>query len=148
MGKIIGEGITFDDVLLVPGYSEVIPNEVELHTKLTNKIQLNVPLMSASMDTVTEHRMAIAMARQGGIGIIHKNMSIEQQADEVDKVKRSEYGVITDPFYLSPDHTLRQAEELMSKFHISGVPITENGRLVGIITNRDLKFETNFDKKI
>ena len=110
MGKIIGEGITFDDVLLVPGYSEVIPNEVELQTKLTNKIQLNVPLMSASMDTVTEHRMAIAMARQGGIGIIHKNMSIAQQADEVDKVKRSEYGVITDPFYLSPDHTLQQAD--------------------------------------
>ncbi len=148
MGIIIGEGITFDDVLLVPGYSEVIPNEVQLQTNLTNKIKLNVPLMSASMDTVTEHRMAIAMARQGGIGIIHKNMTIEQQADEVDKVKRSEYGVITDPFYLSPDHTLRQAEELMSKFHISGVPITENGRLVGIITNRDLKFETNFDKKI
>ena len=148
MGKIIGEGITFDDVLLVPGYSEVIPNEVKLHTNLTNKIKLNIPLMSASMDTVTEHRMAIAMARQGGIGIIHKNMSIEEQAEEVDKVKRSEYGVITDPFYLSPDHTLRQAEELMAKFHISGVPITENGRLVGIITNRDLKFETNFDKKI
>ena len=148
MGRIIGEGITFDDVLLVPGYSEVIPNEVELQTKLTNKITLNIPLMSASMDTVTEHRMAIAMARQGGIGIIHKNMSIEQQAEEVDKVKRSEYGVITDPFYLSPDHTLRQAEELMSKFHISGVPVTEKGRLVGIITNRDLKFETNFDKKI
>lgn len=148
MGKIIGEGITFDDVLLVPAYSEVIPNEVQLQTKLTNKIKLNVPLMSASMDTVTEYRMAIAMARQGGIGIIHKNMSIEQQAEEVDKVKRSEYGVITDPFYLSPEHTLRQAEELMSKFHISGVPITENGRLVGIITNRDLKFETNFDKQI
>ena len=148
MGKIIGEGITFDDVLLVPGYSEVIPNEVKLHTNLTNKIKLNIPLMSASMDTVTEHRMAIAMARQGGIGIIHKNMSIEEQAEEVDKVKRSEYGVITDPFYLSPDHTLRQAEELMAKFHISGVPITENGRLVGIITNRDLKFETNFEKKI
>ena len=148
MGKIIGEGITFDDVLLVPGYSEVIPNEVKLHTNLTNKIKLNIPLMSASMDTVTEHRMAIAMARHGGIGIIHKNMSIEEQAEEVDKVKRSEYGVITDPFYLSPDHTLRQAEELMAKFHISGVPITENGRLVGIITNRDLKFETNFDKKI
>ena len=148
MGKIIGEGITFDDVLLVPGYSEVIPNEVKLHTNLTNKIKLNIPLMSASMYTVTEHRMAIAMARQGGIGIIHKNMSIEEQAEEVDKVKRSEYGVITDPFYLSPDHTLRQAEELMAKFHISGVPITENGRLVGIITNRDLKFETNFDKKI
>ena len=148
MGQIIGEGITFDDVLLVPGYSEVIPNEVKLHTNLTNKIKLNIPLMSASMDTVTEHRMAIAMARQGGIGIIHKNMTIEQQAEEVDKVKRSEYGVITDPFYLSPEHTLRQAEELMAKFHISGVPITENGRLVGIITNRDLKFETNFDKKI
>lgn len=148
MGKIIGEGITFDDVLLVPGYSEVIPNEVQLSTKLTNKIKLNIPLMSASMDTVTEYRMAIAMARQGGIGIIHKNMSIEQQAEEVDKVKRSEYGVITDPFYLSPNHTLREAEELMAKFHISGVPITENGRLVGIITNRDLKFETNFDKKI
>ena len=148
MGKIIKEAITFDDVLLVPGYSEVIPNEVKLHTNLTNKIKLNIPLMSASMDTVTEHRMAIAMARQGGIGIIHKNMTIEQQAEEVDKVKRSEYGVITDPFYLSPEHTLRQAEELMAKFHISGVPITENGRLVGIITNRDLKFETNFDKKI
>ena len=148
MGKIIGEGITFDDVLLVPGYSEVIPNEVDLGTKLTNKIRLNIPLMSASMDTVTEYRMAIAMARQGGIGIIHKNMSIEQQAEEVDKVKRSENGVITDPFYLSPDHTLREAEELMAKFHISGVPVTENGRLVGIITNRDLKFETNFEKKI
>ncbi|MBQ9157335.1 MAG: IMP dehydrogenase [Eubacterium sp.] len=148
MAKIIGEGITFDDVLLVPAYSEVIPNDVELGTRLTNKIHLNIPLMSASMDTVTEHRMAIAMARQGGIGIIHKNMSIEQQAEEVDKVKRSEYGVITDPFYLSPDHTLQDAENLMSKFHISGVPITENGKLVGIITNRDLKFETNFSKKI
>ena len=148
MGKIIGEGITFDDVLLVPGYSEVIPNEVKLHTNLTNKIKLNIPLMSASMDTVTEHRMAIAMARQGGIGIIHKNMSIEEQAEEVDKVKRSEYGVITDPFYLSPDHTLRQAEELMAKFHISGVPITENGKLVGIITNRDLKFEEDYSKLI
>ncbi len=148
MAKIIGEGITFDDVLLVPGYSEVIPNDVNLETHLTNKIKLNVPLMSASMDTVTEHRMAIAMARQGGIGIIHKNMSIEQQAEEVDKVKRSENGVITDPFYLSPDNTLREADDLMAKFRISGVPITENGKLVGIITNRDLKFETNFDKKI
>ena len=148
MGKIIGEGITFDDVLLVPGYSEVIPNEVELQTKLTNKIQLNVPLMSASMDTVTEHRMAIAMARQGGIGIIHKNMSIEQQADEVDKVKRSENGVITDPFFLSPEHTLEDANNLMSKFRISGVPITEGTKLVGIITNRDLKFETDLSKKI
>lgn len=148
MGKIIGEGITFDDVLLVPGYSEVIPNQVSLATNLTKKIRLNIPMMSAGMDTVTEYRMAIAMARQGGIGIIHKNMSIETQADEVDKVKRSENGVITDPFYLSPEHTLEDANNLMAKFHISGVPITEGKKLVGIITNRDLKFETDFTKKI
>ena len=148
MGRIIGEGITFDDVLLLPGYSEVIPNDVSLETYLTKKIKLNVPLMSAGMDTVTEYRMAIAMARQGGIGIIHKNMSIEAQAEEVDKVKRSENGVITDPFYLSPEHTLRDADNLMAKFRISGVPITENGKLVGIITNRDLKFETDYNKKI
>lgn len=148
MGKIIGEGITFDDVLLVPAYSEVIPNQVDLTTHLTKTIKLNIPMMSAGMDTVTEHRMAIAMARQGGIGIIHKNMSIEAQADEVDKVKRSENGVITDPFYLSPEHTLADANELMAKFRISGVPITENGKLVGIITNRDLKFEQDFSKKI
>ena len=148
MGTIIGEGITFDDVLLVPAYSEVIPNQVDLTTHLTKKIQLNIPMMSAGMDTVTEHRMAIAMARQGGIGIIHKNMSIEQQAEEVDKVKRSENGVITDPFYLSPEHTLADANELMGKFRISGVPITENGKLVGIITNRDLLFEEDFSKKI
>ncbi len=148
MGKIIGEGITFDDVLLVPGYSEVIPNQVSLKTHLTKKIELNIPMMSAGMDTVTEHRMAIAMARQGGIGIIHKNMTIEQQAEEVDKVKRSENGVITDPFYLSPEHTLEDANNLMAKFRISGVPITEGKKLVGIITNRDLKFETDFTKKI
>ncbi len=148
MGTIIGEGITFDDVLLVPAYSEVTPNMVDLTTKLTNKITLNIPMMSASMDTVTEHRMAIAMARQGGIGIIHKNMSVEQQADEVDKVKRSENGVITDPFSLSPNHTLEDANQLMAKFRISGVPITEGTKLVGIITNRDLKFETDFTKKI
>lgn len=149
MAKIIGDGITFDDVLLVPAYSEVLPHQVDLSTQLTNKIKLNIPLMSAGMDTVTEHRMAIAMARQGGIGIIHKNMSIKEQAEEVDKVKRSESGVITDPFYLSPDHTLEDANELMSKYRISGVPITENGKkLVGIITNRDLKFETDFTKKI
>lgn len=148
MGKIIGEGITFDDVLLVPAYSEVIPNQVDLSTYLTKKIRLNIPMMSAGMDTVTEHRMAIAMARQGGIGIIHKNMSIEQQAEEVDKVKRSENGVITDPFYLSPEHTLEDANNLMSKFRISGVPITEGKKLVGIITNRDLKFEEDFSKKI
>ena len=148
MGKIIGEGITFDDVLLVPAYSEVTPNMIDLTTYLTKKIKLNIPMMSAGMDTVTEHRMAIAMARQGGIGIIHKNMSIEAQAEEVDKVKRSENGVITDPFFLSPDHTLADAEDLMHNFRISGVPITENGKLVGIITNRDLKFETDYTKKI
>ena len=148
MAKIIGEGITFDDVLLVPGYSTVIPNEVDLSTNLTQTIRLNIPMMSASMDTVTEYRMAIAMARQGGIGIIHKNMSIEAQAEEVDKVKRSENGVITDPFSLSPEHTLGDAEELMRKFRISGVPITEGRKLVGIITNRDLKFETDYTKKI
>ena len=148
MGTIIGDGITFDDVLLVPQYSEVTPNMVDLTTYLTKKIKLNIPMMSAGMDTVTEHRMAIAMARQGGIGIIHKNMSIEQQAEEVDKVKRSENGVITDPFFLSPEHTLADANDLMAKFRISGVPITEGTKLVGIITNRDLKFETDFTKKI
>ncbi len=152
MGQIIGEGITFDDVLLVPSYSQVIPNQVDLSTWLTKKIKLHIPMMSAGMDTVTEHRMAIAMARQGGIGIIHKNMSIEAQAEEVDKVKRSENGVITDPFYLSPsltpEHTLGDADALMAKFRISGVPITEGRKLVGIITNRDLKFETDFSKKI
>ena len=148
MGTIIGEGITFDDVLLVPAYSEVTPNMVDLSTYLTKKVKLNIPMMSASMDTVTEHRLAIAMARQGGIGIIHKNMSIEAQADEVDKVKRSENGVITDPFSLSPEHTLQDADNLMAKFRISGVPITEGTKLVGIITNRDLKFETDFSKKI
>lgn len=148
MSTIIGEGITFDDVLLVPAYSEVTPNMVDLSTYLTKKVKLNIPMMSASMDTVTEHRMAIAMARQGGIGIIHKNMSIEAQADEVDKVKRSENGVITDPFSLSPEHTLQDADNLMAKFRISGVPITEGTKLVGIITNRDLKFETDFSKKI
>lgn len=148
MGKIIGEGITFDDVLLVPQFSSVIPNDVNLTTKLTKNITLNIPLMSAGMDTVTEHRMAIAMARQGGIGVIHKNMSIQQQAEEVDKVKRSENGVISDPFSLSPEHTLDDADKLMAKFRISGVPITEDGKLVGIITNRDLKFETDFSKKI
>lgn len=148
MGKIIGEGITFDDVLLVPAYSKVIPNQVNLETWLTKTVKLNIPMMSAGMDTVTEHRMAIAMARQGGIGIIHKNMSIEAQAEEVDMVKRSENGVITDPFFLSPEHTLEDANELMAKFRISGVPITNGKKLVGIITNRDLKFEEDFSKKI
>lgn len=148
MAKIIGEGITFDDVLLVPSYSQVVPNEVNITTNLTKKIRLNIPMMSAGMDTVTESRMAIAMARQGGIGIIHKNMTIDQQAEEVDKVKRSENGVITDPFSLSPEHTLGDAEALMQKFRISGVPITEGKKLVGIITNRDLKFEEDFTQKI
>lgn len=148
MGTIVKEGITFDDVLLIPGYSQVIPNQVDISTYLTKTIKLNIPMMSAGMDTVTESRMAIAMARQGGIGIIHKNMSIEEQAEEVDKVKRSENGVITDPFSLSPEHTLADADALMSKFKISGVPITENKKLVGIITNRDLKFETDMTKKI
>ncbi|MEH2945203.1 IMP dehydrogenase [Lachnospiraceae bacterium KK002] len=148
MGTIIGEGITFDDVLLVPAYSEVTPNMVDLSTSLTKTVRLNIPMMSASMDTVTEHRMAIAMARQGGIGIIHKNMSVAAQAEEVDKVKRSENGVITDPFSLSPEHTLQDADNLMGKFRISGVPVTEHGKLVGIITNRDLKFEEDFSRKI
>ncbi len=150
MGTVIGEGITFDDVLLVPQYSDVTPNMIDLTTQLTGKIQLNIPMMSASMDTVTEHRMAIAMARQGGIGIIHKNMSVKAQADEVDKVKRSENGVITDPFSLNPENTLQDAENLMRKFRISGVPIVEanSKKLIGIITNRDLKFETDFTKKI
>ena len=147
MGQIISEGITFDDVLLIPGYSNVVGNDVDVTTYLTKSIMLNIPMMSAGMDTVTEHRMAIAMARQGGIGIIHKNMSIEEQADEVDKVKRSENGVITDPFSLSPEHTLQDADDLMAKYRISGVPITEGGKLVGIITNRDLKFETDLPRR-
>ncbi|MCR5674069.1 MAG: IMP dehydrogenase [Lachnospiraceae bacterium] len=148
MGQIIGDGITFDDVLLVPAFSAVVPNQVDVTTNLTKTIRLNVPMLSAGMDTVTEHRMAIAMARQGGIGIIHKNMTIEAQAEEVDKVKRSENGVISDPFSLSPEHTLADADDLMGKFRISGVPITEGRKLVGIITNRDLKFETDYSKKI
>lgn len=149
MEKFLSEGLTFDDVLLVPAKSEVVPKDVRLETYLTKKIKLNTPVMSAGMDTVTEARMAIAMAREGGIGVIHKNMPIEKQAMEVDKVKRSEHGVITDPFYLSPDHTIADALELMERYHISGVPITDtNKRLVGIITNRDLKFETDFSKKI
>ena len=148
MAKIIGDGITFDDVLLVPQYSEVVPNEIDVSTYLTKSIHLNIPFISAGMDTVTEHQMAIAMARCGGIGIIHKNMSIEQQAEEVDMVKRSENGVITDPFFLTADHTLKDANDLMAKFRISSVPITEGKKLVGIITNRDLVFEEDYTKKI
>lgn len=148
MAKIIGDGITFDDVLLVPQYSEVVPNEIDVSTYLTKSIHLNIPFISAGMDTVTEHQMAIAMARCGGIGMIHKNMSIEQQAEEVDMVKRSENGVITDPFFLTADHTLKDANDLMAKFRISGVPITEGRKLIGIITNRDLVFEEDYSKKI
>lgn len=148
MSKILKEGITFDDILLVPNYSNVLPNQVTLSTKLTKKISINIPLMSAGMDTVTEATMAVAIARQGGIGIIHKNMSIKEQADEVDKVKRSENGVITDPFFLSPEHYVYEANELMAKYRISGVPITEGTKLVGILTNRDLRFETNHNRKI
>lgn len=141
-------GLTFDDVLLVPAASNVLPHEVDLHTQLTKDIQLNIPMISSGMDTVTESKMAIAMARQGGLGVIHKNMSIEEQAHEVDMVKRSEHGVIVDPIHLSPENLLSDAEELMHRYHISGVPVTENGKLVGIITNRDMRFESDLSKTI
>ena len=147
--RIVKEGLTFDDVLLIPQASNVLPHEVDLRTKLTDKIQLNLPLISAAMDTVTESRMAIAMAREGGMGIIHKNMSIEEQATHVDRVKRSEHGVITDPFFLHPDNLVKDAVVLMEKYRISGVPITTvEGKLVGILTNRDLRFENNLDQPI
>ena len=148
MNKVIKEGLTFDDVLLVPQKSQVTPDMIDLRTRLTKNITLNIPLMSAAMDTVTESAMAIAVAREGGIGVIHKNMTIEAQATEVDKVKRSEHGIITDPFYLSPDHTLEEADKLMGKYRISGVPICVDKKLIGIITNRDLRFEEDFSKKI
>lgn len=148
MGKILKEGLTFDDVLLVPQASDVIPSQVSLKTTLAKGLELNIPLMSAAMDTVTESRLAIAMAREGGIGMIHKNMSIEDQALHVDKVKRSEHGVITDPFFLEPENLVKEATALMAKYKISGVPITKNGKLVGILTNRDLRFENNFDQPI
>ena len=147
--RFIGEGLTFDDVLLVPAESDVLPADVDLSTQLTRKIKLNVPVMSAAMDTVTEYRMAIAIAREGGIGVIHKNMSIDTQAEQVDMVKRSENGVITNPFSLTSGHTLGDADALMGKFRISGVPIVdEDGRLIGIITNRDMKFETDMNRRI
>lgn len=149
MAKTIREGLTFDDVLLVPQKSEIIPSDVDIATALTKKIRLNIPIMSAAMDTVTECGLAIAIAREGGMGIIHKNMSIQAQADQVDRVKRSEHGVITDPFSLSPDHTIGEADKLMGRYKISGVPITtQDGKLVGILTNRDLRFETDFSRKI
>ncbi len=142
------QGLTFDDVLLIPAESDVLPADIDLTTRLTKKITLNIPLMSAAMDTVTESRMAIAVAREGGIGIIHKNMSIGAQAEQVDMVKRSENGVITNPFWLAPGHTLAEADELMAKYRISGVPICDNGKLIGIITNRDMKFETDMSQLI
>ncbi len=148
MNKIIKEGLTFDDVLLVPQHSSILPKDASLEVDLAEGIHLNIPLLSASMDTVTEHQLAIAMAREGGIGMIHKNLSIEKQAEQVDKVKRSEHGVITDPFFLSPQHKLSDALALMSRYKISGVPITVEGKLVGILTNRDLRFETNFNQLI
>ena len=148
MGIIIKEGLTFDDVLLVPQASNIIPSQADLTTTLTPSLKLNIPLLSAAMDTVTESRLAIAMAREGGMGIIHKNMSIEAQAEEVDRVKRSEHGVITDPFFLEPDNMVSDALALMERYRISGVPITKNGKLVGILTNRDLRFESNFNQPI
>ena len=148
MSKVIKEGLAFDDVLLIPQASDVLPNDVDLSTTLCEGLSLNLPIISAAMDTVTESRLAIAMAREGGLGIIHKNMSIEEQAKEVDKVKRSEHGVITDPFFLEPQNLVRDAVALMERYRISGVPITRNGKLVGILTNRDLRFETNYDQPI
>ncbi len=148
MSKIVKEGLTFDDVLLIPQESHVLPAEVDLKTTLTEGIDLNIPILSAAMDTVTESRLAIAMAREGGMGILHKNMSIEEQAKEVDKVKRSEHGVITDPFFLEPQNLVKDAVALMERYKISGVPITKGGKLVGILTNRDLRFETDFDQPI
>ena len=146
--KFVKEGLTFDDVLLIPAKSDILPADVALKTRLAKDIYLNTPIMTAAMDTVTESNMAIAIAREGGIGIIHKNMSIEAQADEVDKVKRSENGVIANPFFLAPDNFVYEADALMGKFKISGVPICEDGKLVGIITNRDLRFLENYDIKI
>jgi IMP dehydrogenase len=149
--KFAKEGLTFDDVLLIPGKSEVLPRDVNLQVELSPKVKLNIPIISAGMDTVTEAAMAISMARQGGLGIIHKNMTIEQQAEQVEKVKRSESGVITDPFYLTPEHQVYDAEHLMGKYRISGVPIVNNldeQRLVGIITNRDLRFIQDYSFKI
>ena len=144
-------GLTFDDVLLIPAASDILPNQVELKTQLTRDITLNIPMISSGMDTVTESRMAIAMAREGGLGVIHKNMSISEQAEEVDKVKRSENGVIIDPFYLTPSHTIAEADELMGRYRISGVPVVEtleNRKLVGILTNRDLRFISDYNQPI
>src|SRR6202035_2912078 len=142
------EGLTFDDVLLVPGKSSVLPTEVNTQTQLTRKISLNIPLVSAAMDTVTESRLAIAMARQGGLGLVHRSMTIERQAEEVDRVKRSESGMIVDPVTVDPQQKISDALDVMRRYRISGVPVTKNGKLVGILTNRDLRFETRFDAPI
>ena len=147
-GRFAREGLSFDDVLLVPDKAEILPTEVDTSTFLTQEIKLRIPLVSSPMDTVTTARMAIALAREGGIGVIHRNMSPESQSAEVDKVKRSEHGIIVDPVFLSPTHTIRDALGIMERYHISGVPITENGKLVGILTNRDIRFETNHDRYI
>ncbi|MBQ1942171.1 MAG: IMP dehydrogenase [Clostridia bacterium] len=148
MNKIVKEGLTYDDLLIIPAASDVVPSQVKVGTELAPNLHLNIPILSAAMDTVTESRLAIAMAREGGMGIIHKNMSIERQAEEVDRVKRSEHGVITDPFHLSPDNLVSEALTLMERYRISGVPITQNGKLVGILTNRDLRFETDYNQPI
>ena len=148
MQKIVDVALTFDDILLVPAKSTVLPSQVSLKSQLTRNIIVNIPLLSAGMDTVTEYRMAISIAREGGIGIIHKNMSIEEQAKQVDTVKRSEHGVITNPFSLEPEATVREADALMARYRISGVPIVRGEKLVGIVTNRDIRFETNFERKV
>ncbi|GAA3268194.1 hypothetical protein GCM10017706_33340 [Lactococcus lactis subsp. hordniae] len=149
--KFLKKGFTFDDVLLIPAESHVLPNEVSMKTKLAKNLTLNIPIISAAMDTVTDSKMAISMARQGGLGVVHKNMSVEEQAEEIHKVKRSESGVITDPFFLTPNHKIEEAENLMATYRISGVPIVdtlENRKLVGIITNRDLRFITDYNQQI
>ena len=143
----VPEGLTFDDVLLIPAKSEVLPSQVDVSTFLTSQIRMSIPLISAAMDTVTEARLAIALAQEGGVGVVHRNMSIDDQVSEVDKVKRSESGMIVDPITMGPDQSVREALDIMEKYRISGIPITKNGRLVGILTNRDLRFETNLQKK-
>src|SRR4051794_33730710 len=146
--KFALEGLTFDDVLIIPAASSVLPRDVSTVTRLTKTISINIPILSAAMDTVTEARLAIALAREGGIGIVHRNLSIEDQAEEVDKVKRSESGMITDPITLGPSQPLSEALAVMKRFHISGIPVTEHGKLVGILTNRDIRFETAIEKSI
>ena len=148
MGQIVKEGYTFDDVLLIPNKSKVLPKEVKVRTRLSKHINLNIPLVGAAMDTVTESEQAIALAREGGIGILHKNCTIEQQADQVDRVKRSESGMIMNPFTLAPDRKISEAMELMKRYRISGIPIVDGKKLVGILTNRDLRFETDMNQNV